>query len=138
MARILLISHEPEAAPAVIGEVLAARGLDVVVHTVLSTPGVPDVNYPDPRGFDAVVAFGSFANAYDESARVWVAPEVELLQMIVSEDVPHLGVCFGGQLLAESLGGGVERAPAAEQEIGLVAFEDIPRHGLPAGPWFTW
>lgn len=138
MARILLISHEPEAAPAVIGEVLAARGLDVVVHTVLSTPGVPDVNYPDPRGFDAVVAFGSFANAYDESARVWVAPEVELLQMIVSEDVPYLGVCFGGQLLAESLGGGVERAPAAEQEIGLVAFEDLPRHGLPAGPWFTW
>lgn len=138
MPRILLISHEPEAAPALIGNILAERGYSIDSHIVLADPANPDTAYPDPTQYDAVVAFGSFANAYDERARSWVAPEVELITRIREQDVPYLGVCFGGQLLAESLGGHVERAPAEEQEIGLVTFDDDPLLPVPAGPWFTW
>ena len=138
MAHILLISHEPEAAPAVVGEVLRERGHLVDLHVVLADPAAPDTDYPDVDGFDAVIAFGSFANAYDERARAWVQPEIGLIRRMLDEDVPYLGVCFGGQLLAETLGGHVELAPEAEQEIGLVTFDQDDALPIPAGPWFTW
>jgi GMP synthase (glutamine-hydrolysing) len=138
MARILLISHEPEAAPAVVGEILEERGHDVDLHVVLADPASPDTVFPSPDAYDAVVAFGSFANAYDSAARVWVEPEIDFIKGLVTEDIPYLGVCFGGQLLAESTGGYVERAPASEQEIGLVSFPHTDERPVPAGPWFTW
>lgn len=138
MARFLLISHEPEAAPALIGQILRERGHEVVEHVVLADPSVPNTDYPDASDFDAVAAFGSFANAYDASARRWVEPEIAMVRSLVDRDIPYLGVCFGGQLLAESLGGHVERAPEPEQEVGLVTFDQDAALPVPAGPWFTW
>ncbi len=138
MARILIISHEPEAAPAVVGDILLERGHEVDVHVVLADPRAPDIAYPDPAAYHAVVIFGSFANAYDPAARPWVEPEIDLIREMVEEDIPYLGICFGGQLLTELLGGHVERAPEEEQEIGLVTFDEDPALPVPAGPWFTW
>ena len=138
MTKVLLISHEPEAAPALIGRILRERGYDTVLHVVLADPAAPNTDFSDPRTFDAVIAFGSFANAYDESVRAWVGPEVALIEVMLTERIPYLGVCFGGQLLAESLGGRVERAPVDEQEIGLVTFDEDALLPIPAGPWFTW
>ncbi|HAN72647.1 MAG TPA: hypothetical protein DCQ36_13800, partial [Actinobacteria bacterium] len=71
-------------------------------------------------------------------ARGWVEPEIDLIRTLVKDDIPYLGVCFGGQLLAETLGGHVERAPVEEQEIGLVTFDQDAALPVPAGPWFTW
>jgi GMP synthase-like glutamine amidotransferase len=138
MARILVISHEPEAAPAMIGELLEERGHDLRRHVVLADPERPDVGYPDPDQFAAVISFGSFASAYAASARAWVEPEIDLIRRLVDEEQPFLGICFGGQLLAESLGGHVERAPQEEHEVGLVTFDDDGALPFPAGPWFTW
>lgn len=121
-----------------VGQVLRERGHDVTLHVVLADPQQPDTDYPDPANFDAVMAFGSFANAYDEAARPWVDPEIALIRRLVDDDVPYLGVCFGGQLLAETLGGHVERAPEHDQEIGLVTFDEDDRSPIPGGPWFTW
>jgi GMP synthase-like glutamine amidotransferase len=138
VTRVLLISHEPEAAPALIGRVLRERGYEIDTHVVLADPAAPDTAFPDPAAYHAVIAFGSFANAYDEGARAWVEPEIALIREMVDEEIPYLGVCFGGQLLAESLGGHVERAPVEEQEIGLVTFDADDTLPVPAGPWFTW
>lgn len=136
-ARVLLVSHEPEAAPGLIGQILRDRGYDIDHHIVLADPQHPDINYPDPSAYDAVITFGSFANAYDPAARPWVGPEVMWVSEIVERDVPYLGVCFGGQLLSESLGGRVERA-ADGGEIGLVSFDGNGSLPVPSGPWFTW
>lgn len=136
--RFLLISHEPEAAPAMIGEMLRERGYVVDSHVVLGDPEAPDVAFPDPQDYDAVVAFGSFSNVYDSRARSWIEPELGLIRTMIRQDIPYLGVCFGGQLLAESLGGHVERAQDQEQEIGIVTFDEDAALPVPAGPWFTW
>jgi GMP synthase-like glutamine amidotransferase len=136
--RVLLISHEPEAAPALIGRILRERGYHTDTHVVLADPAAPNTAFPDPRGYDAVIAFGSFANAYDQSVRAWVGPEIRLIESLLADRIPYLGVCFGGQLLAESLGGHVERAPVDEQEIGLVTFDQDDLLPIPRGPWFTW
>lgn len=138
MPRALILCHEPFAASALIGRLLVDRGYEVTTHVVLADPSRPNTEYPSPGEFDLVLAFGSFANAYDESARAWVDPEVALLRQVAADDIPYLGVCFGGQLLAEALGGHVERAPQGEQEIGLVTFDPDRRLPVPSGPWFTW
>lgn len=137
--RVLLISHEPQAAPGRIGRELAERGIATHLHVVLEDPLEPNTDFPDPREFDAVIAFGSFANAHDPNARVWVRPEVDYIRQLAGSDTPYLGVCFGGQLLAEALGGKVVPAGAGASEIGLVSFDDEDTDcGVPSGPWFTW
>lgn len=137
--RVLLISHEPQAAPGRIGRMLAERGVDTHLHVVLEDPSQPNTDFPDPCAFDAVIAFGSFANAHDPKARVWVEPEVEFIQRLSMTSTPYLGVCFGGQLLAEALGGSVVPAGTQASEIGLVSFgEGDNQTRVPRGPWFTW
>lgn len=137
--RVLLISHEPQAAPGRIGRRLADRGIETQLHVVLSDPGAPNTDFPDPGDFDAVIAFGSFANAHDPKARVWVQPEVEYIRQLSDSDKPYLGVCFGGQLLAEALGGKVVPAGSHASEIGLVSFSGHASDcAVPEGPWFTW
>ena len=135
---VLLISHEPEAAPGMIGAMLRERGVDVRTHVVLADPANPSIDFPEPTQFDAVIAFGSFSNAYAEHSRPWVAAEIEYITRVMELGVPYLGVCFGGQLLSEALGGSVERAPAGHDEIGIVAISDASDLPIPSGPWFTW
>jgi GMP synthase (glutamine-hydrolysing) len=135
---VLLISHEPEAAPGMIGAMLRERGVDVRTHVVLADPANPSTDFPEPTQFDAVIAFGSFSNAYAEHSRPWVAAEIEYITRVMELGVPYLGVCFGGQLLSEALGGSVERAPAGHDEIGIVEISDASDLPIPSGPWFTW
>jgi GMP synthase-like glutamine amidotransferase len=47
-----------------------------------------------------------------------------------------LGVCFGGQLVAAALGGGVERSDSPE--IGWCDVHSSNSTLVPAGPWFQW
>lgn len=135
--RVLLISHEPLAAPGVIGRLLHERGIETLTHVVLADPDDPNTDFPDPGEFDAVISFGSFCHAYDPGVREWVEPEISLISDMVDRDIPYLGVCFGGQLLAEALGGSVERAPVGQDEIGLIHF-DSEVDEIPGGPWFSW
>ena len=66
----------------------------------------------------------------------WVAPERRLVGGAVTDGVPVLGVCFGGQLLAEVLGGTVARA--ARTEIGWRLLDTDDPAVVPAGPWLDW
>jgi len=50
--------------------------------------------------------------------------------------VPVLGVCFGGQLLAQAHGGTVSRSD--RPEIGWYTIESDDRGLVPEGPWFQW
>jgi len=137
--RVLLISHEPQAAPGRIGRLLAERGIEAHLHVVLEDPNAPNTVFPDPSDYDAVIAFGSFANAHDPQARNWVEPEIDFIRELSVQSKPYLGVCFGGQLLAEALGGSVVPAGAQASEIGLVRFDNnAPGCAVPEGPWFTW
>lgn len=133
--RFLLISHEPQAASGTMGRILKERGIETHTHVVLDDPENPNIDFPSPDEFDGVIAFGSFCNSYDPAVRHWVEPEIALIESTISTDTPYLGVCFGGQLLAEALGGSVARAPEGMDEIGLIEFESSV---LPQGPWFSW
>ena len=66
----------------------------------------------DSRAFAGIGMMGGPMAAYD--ALPWIAPLTALLRDAVGRDVPVIGHCLGGQLLAQALGARVARAPGPE------------------------
>jgi GMP synthase-like glutamine amidotransferase len=89
----------------------------------------------DPEDYDLIVSLGSEFAAYDDSHR-FVTNEAELMRRAVDANVPILGLCFGGQMLARVLGGEVYRG--SESEIGWLPVRTREPELVPAGPWFQW
>jgi GMP synthase-like glutamine amidotransferase len=89
----------------------------------------------DPNRYDLIVSLGSEFAAFDDS-HAFVVREARLMRRAVDADVPILGLCFGGQLLARVLGGEVYRGP--EAEIGWLPVRSHDPDLVPEGPWFQW
>ena len=127
---LLIIEHEPLAPAGHLTDWLARRGIDHLV--VAPSTGAP---VPDVTGFSGVIALGSQHSAYDDHVR-WVRQELDELSRAVEAEVPVLGICFGAQALARSLGAVVTRA--ATTEIGWLNVGSERRDLISDGPWFTW
>lgn len=98
-------------------------------------PGVW-TEFPDFTSFDAVVLMGAPWSAYDPRIASWVVPERERLRRTDGAGVPVLGICFGGQLLASTLGGAV--GPSPHPEIGWTEVASDDATIVPPGRWFQW
>lgn len=135
--RALLISHEEAGRPGVIGDLLDQRGIETHRHVILDGDGKLNLDFPNPADFDFIVSFGSFHSAYDPAVATWVDAEEELIKKTFDDDVPFLGVCFGGQVLTKAVGGYVEKSD--ELELGELHIKETSL-GLPfpEGPWFSW
>ena len=59
---------------------------------------------------DAWLVTGSACSAYDDEA--WIPPLEQFVRDAVDAGGPVIGICFGHQLVAQALGGTVERSPA--------------------------
>jgi GMP synthase-like glutamine amidotransferase len=83
------------------------------------------------------VPLGSRWAVYDYGLRrTWVGAEMTMMRDALAAGVAALGVCFGGQLLAQALGGTVARSRAPE--IGWYDIETDDPALVPTGPWFQW
>ena len=69
---------------------------------------VPD----DPRAFSGIGMMGGPMSVNDELP--WIAPLSALLRAAVDREIPVIGHCLGGQLLARAMGAPVTRAKVAE------------------------
>jgi GMP synthase (glutamine-hydrolysing) len=83
-----------------------------------------DVGALDATDFAAIVVMGGEMHALNDAEFPYLAREVELLRDAAAHDVPVLGICLGGQLLARSLGADVR--PAGELEGGWLPIEPVP------------
>ena len=131
MTRPALVLEQGATAPAgVLGDWLADRGIPMVVHRAES--GEP---HPDPRDHAFVVVLGSRHSPADRHQRE-VSEGARYLEQVVEADVPVLGLCYGGQLLASVLGGWVE--PADAPELGWQTIDSDDPDAVPPGPWLQW
>ena len=64
--------------------------------------------FPDgPEDADGWLITGSKHGAYEDHP--WIPPLEQLIRDIVAADRPLIGVCFGHQIIAQALGGKVEK-----------------------------
>lgn len=139
--KVLFIVNEHLATEALLGAAFAESGFDVDTFTVVPAERVDnpavDVTFPDPVGYDVIVPLGARWPVYDEALhRTWVGGETKLVLDAADAGVALLGVCFGGQLLAQAFGGSVQRSTVPE--IGWYDVESDQPDLIPEGPWFQW
>ncbi|AKS45575.1 GMP synthase (glutamine-hydrolysing) [Octadecabacter temperatus] len=106
---ILQTGHSPDELRPVLGDysnlferLLANQGF------TFETFDVVDDVFPDaPERCDGWLITGSKHGAYEDHP--WIAPLETLIRDIYAQEVPLVGVCFGHQIIAQALGGKVEK-----------------------------
>jgi GMP synthase-like glutamine amidotransferase len=126
--RLLVVQHEQDGPGGVLADRFGQRGFEV---NVWLAPAAGSAK-PDVSQYDALMVLGAQWSVYGSEQAGWVEPELEALRRADDLGVPVLGVCFGGQMLAQALGGSVARSPAPEMGWRSVVSAD------PEGPWFQW
>ena len=106
---LLVVQHEPDAPPALLGEAAARAGLHL---EVVEAPGRPVPARLD--GAAGLAVLGGEMGAGDLDAYPHLAPTMGLLRQAAAGGVPALGICLGAQLAAAALGGRAYRGPALE------------------------
>lgn len=119
---ILQTGHAPD-------EVQRAQGdYDAMFHRLLAGGGfdfttfnVVDMQFPGgATAADGWLITGSKHGAYED--HVWIAPLEALIREIVAAGRPLVGVCFGHQIIAQALGGRVEKF-AKGWSVGRTAYQ---------------
>jgi len=139
--RVLIMAHDHLSPPGPIAERFAQRGFEIVEQVVVPPERFDQPNvsfdFPEPTDFDAIVPMGAPWGAWDdETIGNWLQPEIDWLQRADRAQVPVLGICFGGQLLARVHGGSVARAP--RPEIGWSTIWTSQPDLVGPGPWFQF
>lgn len=128
--RVLVVEHAVCELPGIIGE--RAEELGFQVESLLVDDGT---EFPEPEDFELVISLGSVESVTDP-ALPWIKRESAMLRRAVAVDVPIMGICFGGQILAHTLGGAVSRLP--QPEFGWHRIDTDDEGLVPAGPWLLW
>jgi len=128
--RILVLEHEPDAPAGLLAE--WARRRDHTLE-VLAAPELE--RWPEPAQAEAIVSLGSERSVHS-SQEPWIEQELAFLRSAHEQQVPILGICFGGQALAAALGGTVTRASELYVDWGTVEVAD--GGPITRGPWLRW
>lgn len=139
--RALFVQHDHVSPTGAVSDRLRERGFEVDEVLVVPEEHFHEPNiafdFPDATGYDLIVPMGSPWGAWDDAGiGTWLQPEVAWVRDAVERDIPVLGICFGGQLLARALGGSV--APGPKAEIGWVPIHTDDPSLVGPGPWFQF
>ena len=103
MKPIAIFQHDPLQRPGYLLQFLDELGLPSRVIRATEGDDVPR----SARFFSGIVLLGSEASVND--ATPWIERELRLTGDAIACDIPALGHCFGGQLMARALGATVQR-----------------------------
>ncbi len=134
-ATVLVVQNGPQGGPRRVGRWLEEAGLTLrVAHGYAGDP-VPE----EPGGHAAVLVLGGGYMPDEDDRAPWLKPTRALVAAALETSIPVLGICLGGQLLAQVAGGDVA-AQSGIPEFGSTpltlrpeAADDPLFHGLPAG-----
>ena len=112
MRSALVVTHTAAESAGTLAEWLPHAGVELDVVEPWNGDALPD-----RVTSDALIVMGGPQQAYDDTSAAWLRQTKELLRAATKGGLPVLGICLGGQLLAEAMGGRV--APGADgPELG--------------------
>ena len=114
---ILVFKHMPSQNPGIFRTF--AENQDVKFSEIDLHAGdeIPDLTF-----YDGLWVMGGSMNVWEEDKYPWLIKEKEAIRVAVEElNMPFLGICLGHQLLADALGGRVEKTE--QYEVGLFEIE---------------
>ena len=126
MKPVAIFRHFPIEGPGYLAPFLDSHSIPYQLVKVDSNEALPTrANY-----FSGLVFMGGPMSVNDDLP--WIAPALALIRQAVRHNIPVLGHCLGGQLMAKALGGVVSRSPVSEIGWGRVNIADNPL----ARDWF--
>jgi len=138
MNPVAIFRHFPIEGPGYFATFLESHGIPWQLIRIDAGDAVPS----DISAFSGLVFMGGPMSVNDELP--WIAPVLALIRAAQMVDMPVLGHCLGGQLMAKALGGTVSRN--AIKEIGwgdVTVADDVDAarwfgHAAPAFRSFHW
>lgn len=128
--RVLAIVHQTDAGPGVFGEEIRARG-ETLDEWLLPESAEPPA---DPLDYDAVFVLGGSMNADEGGRHEWIGTERGLLGRLLEQQVPLMGICLGGQMVAAAAGAVPRRARRPEIGWHYVEVSAAGREDPVCGP----
>ena len=140
-SRVLFVRNDPVVPEAMLADAFSECGFDIDIFEVVPPDRVGavagEVEFPDLTRYEVVVLLGARWSVYDETLRAgWVGTLMTQIREAADAGVGLFGVCFGGQLLAQTFGGAVSRSDSPE--IGWYDISTDDPELIPPGPWFEW
>jgi GMP synthase (glutamine-hydrolysing) len=106
--QVLVLQHMRDDPAAYVGEILHDNGIEYDVVMVESE------TLPDPDGYGAIIAFGGSQHVYEKELYPYFVQERTFIRTVIQREIPFLGICLGGQLLADALEGEVRKHSMTE------------------------
>ncbi|TSA19697.1 MAG: type 1 glutamine amidotransferase [Betaproteobacteria bacterium] len=126
MKPVLIFRHTPTEGPGHIAVFLQQRGIPF--QTCLIDQGDPIP--ASPEAYAGLVFMGGPMSVNDDLP--WIADSLALIRHAIAADIPVLGHCLGGQLIARALGGEITTTPIKE-----IGWEPVSALNNPsARAWF--
>lgn len=120
-----LFTHVPFDSPAPVRHWLETRGFHIDEKYSAEVANWASLALPD-----CVISLGGPMSAWQEATYPWLKAEKAFIQRCIAAGVPTVGICLGGQLIADVLGGDVRTN--SETEIGW--FPLTPTHDCHGHP----
>lgn len=126
MSRVFILRFEKTGGPGYFARYLDRQGISHETLEIDQGEAVPD----SIDGVAGLCLLGGVMSANDDHLP-WVPQVLALIRQAQEHDVPILGHCLGGQLIARAIGGTVSRSPS--EEIGWLPVEVL--HDVNAFAW---
>ncbi len=139
--KALFIQHDHVSPLGPVGERLTQLGFEIETLLIVPEDKYRDpnvtVNFPPASDYDLIIPLGAPWGAWDDGCiGNWLQPELKWIKDAIENDIPVLGICFGGQLMARALGGSVARGP--RPELGWHFIHSKEPDLISIGPWFQF
>jgi GMP synthase-like glutamine amidotransferase len=125
MSKVHILRFERTGGPGYFGRYLDDHQIPQKIHRIDQGESVPE----SIDGVGGLCFLGGVMSVNDDDLP-WIPQVLDLIRRAHDRDIPMLGHCLGGQLIARALGGTVSRSPV--EEIGWLPVELVNDAKTPA------